>query len=434
MTRLPTFPRWFIVLLTLVLCASFSFGAPSKRSKHVPSRSANKKVVAKKKSSASVVKKVKSTAGAKSSKARVSKAKTTSTQRHARTRRTSRSKVKRGRVVSAKATGFVAGGPWLEPTFADSTAGDIVDGEDLVVRRAAVAALGPLNGTVVVTDPQTGRILTIVNQQLAFKSGFQPCSTIKIVAALAGLTEGVIDRETSVRLYGRTRMNLTDALAKSNNPYFANVGVKLGYDKVAYYAKMYGLGEKAGLDIEEEQLGTIPDGPPKNGGMGMMTSFGEGIKLTPLQLSALLSAIANGGTLYYLQYPHSQEEIAHFVPRVKRHLPIEELIPDVTPGMHGATEYGTARRAAYEAENPIYGKTGTCTDRATPTHLGWFGSYNEVAGRKLSVVVLLTGGRHVSGPVASGVAGQIYRTLEEQHFFSTPHTISPVALVSGSSW
>src|SRR6185369_10010894 len=96
----------------------------------------------------------------------------------------------------------VSSGPWKEPTFADSTVGDKIDGEDLVVRRAAVDALGPYNGTVVVADPSTGRILTIVNQKLAFKSGFQPCSTIKIVAALAGLSEGIIDRNTSMRLYG----------------------------------------------------------------------------------------------------------------------------------------------------------------------------------------------------------------------------------------
>src|ERR1700686_2426648 len=57
--------------------------------------------------------------------------------------------------------------PWTEPTFGDSTAGDLVDGEDLVVRRAAVQALGPFNGTVIAADPNTGRILTIVNQKLA---------------------------------------------------------------------------------------------------------------------------------------------------------------------------------------------------------------------------------------------------------------------------
>ena len=99
----------------------------------------------------------------------------------------------------------MSGGPWLEPTFADSTIGDNVDGEDLAVRRAAVDALGPYNGSVVVADPQTGRILTIVNQKVAFGNGFQPCSTVKIYAALAGLNEGIIDRDTNVRLYGRTR-------------------------------------------------------------------------------------------------------------------------------------------------------------------------------------------------------------------------------------
>jgi cell division protein FtsI/penicillin-binding protein 2 len=308
---------------------------------------------------------------------------------------------------------FIAGGPWLEPTFADSTSGDVVDGEDLLVRRAAVDALGALNGSVVVVDPQTGRVLSIVNQKVAFSAGFQPCSTVKVYAALAGLSEGVIDRSTPKRLYGRVSMNLTTALAKSNNPYFASIGTTLGYEKVAHYARMFGLGEKAGLNIDREQPGYFNDGPPKFGGMGMMTSFGEGIKLTPLQLASIMSAIANGGTMYYLQYPKSQQEAASMVPRVKRHLPIQNLIPEMTPGMLGATEFGTARRAAYDPNEPIFGKTGTCTDRDTPTHLGWFGSFQEVNGRKLAVVVLLTGGRHVNGPAASGVAGQIYRSLAQ---------------------
>jgi cell division protein FtsI/penicillin-binding protein 2 len=174
----------------------------------------------------------------------------------------------------------------------------------------------------VVADPQNGRILTIVNQKLALKSGFQPCSTVKIVAALAGLSEGIIERETMLKLYGRTTMNLTDALARSNNPYFANVGIKLGFERVHYYSKLFGLGEKAGLDIEGEQPGFLTSEPPKFGGVGMMTSFGEGITLTPLQLASLLSAVANGGTMYYLQYPRSPEEIENFVPRVKRNLDI----------------------------------------------------------------------------------------------------------------
>lgn len=327
-----------------------------------------------------------------------------------------------------------AGGPWLEPTYSDdATQGDRIDGEDLVVRRAAVDALGSYNGTVVVADPTTGRVLTIVNQKLALKNGFQPCSTVKVVAALAGLSEGLVDRNTMLRLYGRTSMNLTNALAHSNNNYFANIGVKLGYDRVNYYARLYGLGEKAGLNIDGEQPGTLPSGPPKNGGMAMMTSFGEGISLTPLQLTSLLSAVANGGTLYYLQHPKSTVEVDSFVPRVKRQLTIQQSIPDLIPGLMGAVEYGTARRAYYDPNEPIYGKTGTCTDRATPTHLGWFGSFNTVGDKKLVVVVLLTGGRGVSGPVASGVAGAVYRNLSQQRFFARDSKrISPVALISGS--
>jgi cell division protein FtsI/penicillin-binding protein 2 len=168
--------------------------------------------------------------------------------------------------------------------------------------------------------------------------------------------------------------------------------------------------------------------------MGMMTSFGEGIALTPLQLSAVVSAVANGGTLYYLQHPRTQADLLNFVPRVKRHLAVQQAIPEMTPGMMAAVEYGTAKRANYDPNEPIFGKTGTCTDHSTPTHLGWFGSYNNVNGKKLVVVVLLTGGRPVNGPVASGVAGQVYHNLSQQKFFAQTHTITPLALVSGSSY
>ena len=94
------------------------------------------------------------------------------------------------------------------------------------------------------------------------------------------------------------------------------------------------------------------------------------------------------------------------------------------PGMLGATDFGTARRASYDPDEPIFGKTGTCSDART--HLGWFGSFNEVAGRKLVVVVLLTGGRGVSGPVASGVAGQVYKNLSQQRYFARPTTASTI--------
>jgi len=316
--------------------------------------------------------------------------------------------------------------PWITPTFADSTLGDSIDGEDLTVRRAAVSALGGYNGSVVVADPTTGRVLSIVNQKLALTGAYQPCSTIKLVAGLAGLSEGIIDRDTNLRLSRRSSMNLTTALAKSNNPFFANIGDKLGFQKVHYYAKLLGLGERSGLEIAGESAGIFPAEKPSGVSVGLMTSFGEAIGLTPLQLAAMVSAIANGGTLYYLQYPKNQEDLLAFSPKVKRQLDVQQWLPDLRPGMLGATDFGTARRALYDANEPIYGKTGTCSDART--HLGWFGSYNEVNGRKLVVVVLLTGGRPVNGPVASGIGGQVYKALSEQQWYAhhSPTPVGPI--------
>ena len=317
----------------------------------------------------------------------------------------------------------IAGGPWTEPTYADSTLGDHVDGEDLEIRRAAVESLGDFNGSIVVVDPANGRILTMVNQRIALGSGFQPCSTIKVSVALAGLSEKVLQDSTKYRL-GSIKMDLTYALAHSNNYYFASLGEKLGFEKVSYYAHLFGYGENAGYNIGGEQPGRFPSAPPQNGGVGMLTSFGEGISQTPLQLAALMTAVANGGTLYYLQYPRNQQEVKDFVPRVKRHLDIGQLIPLIEPGMRGAVEFGTAHRA--REDGPIAGKTGTCTDNHT--HLGWFGSFNNVGNRKLVAVVLLTGGRPAIGPEAAGIAGDFYRRLNQQNYFG--QSFSAAALVS----
>lgn len=312
--------------------------------------------------------------------------------------------------------------PWDVPTYADSTIGDLLDGEDLQVRRAAVDALGPFNGSVVVVDPGNGRILSMVNQRLALTGAYQPCSTIKLVASLAALSEGMIDKDTRVRISRNVSMDLTTAIARSNNAYFSNLGEKLGFEKVQQYGRMYGLGERAGYGMDGESPGIFPEKKPREIPVGMMTSFGEAIGITPLQLAALVTSIANEGTLYFLQYPRNEAEIEQFAPRVKRFLDIREAVPKLKPGMLGATDFGTARRASYDPAEPIFGKTGTCSDART--HLGWFGSFNEVAGRKLVVVVLLTGGSGVSGPVASGVAGQVYKSLSQQHYFASRVTAS----------
>jgi penicillin-binding protein 2 len=306
----------------------------------------------------------------------------------------------------------------------DPTVGDNVDGDDLTIRRAAVDALGHMAGSIVVVDPSNGRILTMVNQKLGFKSGFIPCSTIKLVTALAALSERIIDRDTNMFISRRVSFNLTTALAHSNNQYFSMLGNQLGYDRVTRYAKMMGLGEKAGLEIAGEEAGVWPDGPPKEGGMGLMTAFGEGILMTPLELASLLSAVANGGTLYYLQYPRTPAEIESFTPKVRNVLAVAPNgIADIRVGMRGAVDYGTARRANYDPNEPILGKTGTCTDFRVASHMGWFGSFNDVSRHQIVVVVMLTAtNKAVSGGVAAGVAGAVYRNLSEQRYFAIDRT------------
>src|SRR5512146_919506 len=302
----------------------------------------------------------------------------------------------------------------------DITGGDVTRGEDPVVRAAAIEALGNYYGTVVAIDPSDGRILAMVNQKLALSEGATPCSTIKLSVALAALSEGIVTRDTKVALGKRWSMDMTQALAPSNNAYFEALGRRLGFEKVSHYAHEYGLGELAGYNIKGEHLGTSPDEvlPAKLGGVGRMCSFGEGVSMTPLQLGAMVAAMANGGTLYYLQHPTTPQQIASFQPKVKRYLNIAPLLPEVQPGMMGAVQYGTARSVRYNFnEEQILGKTGTCSKAGT--RFGWFASYANTQQGKIVVVVFLQGGRPTFGPKAAEIAGHMYRDLYDHAFFVT---------------
>jgi len=285
-------------------------------------------------------------------------------------------------------------------------AGDLTAGEDPVVRQAAIDALGDMNGTAVVIDPSNGRILAMVNQKLALSPGAEPCSTIKITVAMAALSEGLVTRDTPVKLAG-FHMNMTQALAKSNNLYFEELGRELGFDRVRHY------------NIEGEQLGVYPDQelPASEGGVARMCSFGQGVSLTPLQLGAYVAALANGGTLYYLQHPTSPTEIANFEPKVKRTLDIARFVPDIEDGMAGAVEYGTARRLrANFHELPVFGKTGTCSDKGT--RFGWFASFSDSPQGSLVTVFFLEGGRPTFGPRAAELTGEFYKNLWDRNWFA----------------
>jgi membrane carboxypeptidase/penicillin-binding protein len=319
-------------------------------------------------------------------------------------------------------------------SFADNlTLGDVTDGEDPVVRAAAIEALGNMNGTAIAIDPSTGRILAMVNQKLALSNGAEPCSTIKLTVALSALEEGLVRRDTPVNLGGKYHMTMTEALAHSNNLYFETLGRMLGFERVKHYANEFGLGELAGYHIQGEQLGTYPDQelPASLGGVGRMCSFGESVSMTPLQLGALVSAIANGGTLYYLQHPETAEDMATFQPKVKRMLNIAPLIPEIQTGMEGAVQYGTARslRANFN-QFPVMGKTGTCSNNGT--RFGWFGSFADTPNGRIVTVFFLEGGRPTFGPKAAELTGEFYRSLWDKSYFLSKPAIASNSTVRAS--
>ena len=304
--------------------------------------------------------------------------------------------------------------PWHISSYGDPGADDNPAGDDAAVRAAAVAALGKWNGSVVVADPNNGRILSVVNQKLATEGAFTPCSTMKPIVAVAALKEGLITPDTTVRAEPRLRaygryFNLTQALAHSSNTYFSKVGQMLGFDRLTEYAHLFGLGEKAAADIPGESIGHFPAEPPKQGGVGMLAYDGLTFDVTPLQMTALVSAIANGGTLYELQYPRTPEEVSQFQPKVRRQLDfLAPYFQEVRDGMAAAVLYGTGHYA-YDPEVDIFGKTGTCSENGA--RLGWFISYSGQQNPKYAVVVLLRGGRSMYGPHAAEIAGKIYHDL-----------------------
>jgi membrane peptidoglycan carboxypeptidase len=285
---------------------------------------------------------------------------------------------------------------------------DETTGEDLTIRRAALDALGDKAGTVVVMNPKTGQVYTVVNQDWGLRRGFKPCSTIKLVTGLAGLNEHVIDPVQTVNIGTSSfSLDLTDSLAYSNNGYFQRVGGQVGFPKMMEYARKLGLGEPTGINHPFESPGRLP--VFKEGyAVNHMSSHGDDIEVTAIQLARMASAIGNGGKLLIPHLPRTPQENVNFKREVKRDVDIpEDNLRRMMPGMIGAVSYGTARRAAAPTMT-IAGKTGTCTGQGSK--LGLFTSYGPVGDPQLAVSVILRNSG-AGGKWAAAVAGDVYRRL-----------------------
>jgi penicillin-binding protein 2 len=348
---------------------------------------------------------------------------------------------------------------------------------DLDAQKAAERALGDRTGAVVAMDPNTGEVLALASHpnydpnlfprgispqdwarlmndpshplyNRAIQSAYPPGSTFKIVVALAGLEYGVINTTEKIQCNGSLKggkhtfrcwnrsghgpIAFHDAIVESCDVYFYTLGQRIGWDRVAEFARKLGLGSLTGIDLPDEREGLIPTEAWKEkrtrvrwyAGDTYINSIGQGFVLvSPLQACQMISTVANGGTVFR---PHLLKEtrnretgkIKMFEPEVVSRLRLDPTaLDEVRRALVGVVNEpgGTAHRAQSEFA-VVAGKTGTAqviaqkipgtrlTER-TQDH-AWFVAYAPADNPKIAVAVLVEHGGH-GGGAAAPVAKQV---------------------------
>lgn len=350
---------------------------------------------------------------------------------------------------------------------------------DMELQKAAESALENQVGAIVAMEPETGRILAMASSpkfkpelfakristkeweklndpdyrplfNKALQGAYPPGSTFKIVMALAALQEGINDANTSYfcngsfpfgsRVFrcwnerGHGQTSLYRSLVESCDVYYYQTGLRLGIDRLSKYAKMWGLGEKTGIDLPHENTGLIPSREWKKArykdkwhdGETVSVSIGQGyVTMTPLQGAFFLSAVANGGKLYK---PNFVEKVASadrlwekpFTPELLRRIDIPpsklKLVQDAITGVVQDPR-GTAHKIRIDGIN-IAGKTGTAqvvkqAARKQDEKMAWkyrdhawFVCYAPAEDPKITVSVIIEHGGH-GGSAAAPVAKKV---------------------------
>lgn len=291
---------------------------------------------------------------------------------------------------------------------------------DAALQEAAFKALAERSGAVVALNPRDGAVLALVSspsfdpnlftggiapedweelagdprhpmENRAISGQYPPGSTYKPVIAAAALEEGLVTPETTFfcngafELGNRTfrcwqekghgNVNLHRALVESCDVYFYQTGKVLGVDRIARYARMFGLGAPLGVDLQREKGGLIPTRDwklarfkqPWQMGETISLAIGQGYNLvTPLQLANLYATLANGGTRYRPRLLKQLESsdggvVKRYGPEKLGDLPLRPAtIQAITRGLWGAVnEKGGTGYALKRIQADVAGKTGT---------------------------------------------------------------------------
>ncbi len=292
----------------------------------------------------------------------------------------------------------------------------------------------------------------------AIQAAYPPGSTYKIVTALAGLSEGVVDENTifycpghyyfGKRVYrcwkhsGHGEVDLRKAITESCDVYFYQVGERVGVDNLAKYARKLGLGQKTGVEMEHEKSGLIPTKEWKrkryqekwHQGETLSIAIGQGFNLlTPLQVALMTATAANGGKVYKPQIIESVttpegEVIERFEPQIMGELNDREraFLKIIREGLVGVVQgkRGTARNVRIKGLT-IGGKTGTAQVVRIAQYKGlkekdipykfrdhaWFTCYAPADNPQIAVTVLVEHGLH-----GGSGAGPIARVILKKYF------------------
>jgi stage II sporulation protein D len=302
---------------------------------------------------------------------------------------------------------------------------------DHALARAATEALGDLEGSVLVMDPHTGRLLAVVNPRLAFEQAFPPGSTIKSFTALTAMRAGLIDNESRTLCRGRftgenldivcshpkskTPFNLSQALAYSCNYFFATMSGRLSFDAFKSTLATAGFGSRTGVNASSESAGKIGGGEWQ---VRDLLGEGDNLLVTPIQLLTAYCSLMNGGHVFRPQLA----EADRFNPEERATLHTEpSQRTALIEGMRGAVKYGTAEKSGLSSL-PIFvfGKTGTSTSSNGFRRQGWFVSFAADAksaaeatpeSLELAVLVFI---RRSHGSEAAAVSRRVFEEYAKQ--------------------